>query len=98
MYFYCHLAGSERVRGVKCDIQEDEQVHSSINQLVREHGPPTVLVNAAGVSLDRLLLQTRQDDITTQIQTNLVGSIYTTKAVLKHMIKERAGCIINIGI
>ena len=94
---YLQLAGAEKVEGLQCDVQDEGSVHSCLAQASRDHGPISVLVNAAGVNRDRLLVQTSSEDMATQLQTNLVGSMYTCKAAVKHMMRQKAGCIINIG-
>ncbi len=60
-------------------------------------GGVDVLVNAAGINKDTLLIKTSEDLISDQLNTNLVGTIFTCKAALRHMVKQRKGCIINIG-
>ena len=60
-------------------------------------GKIDVLVNAAGINKDLLLVKTKQEDIISQLNTNLVGTIFTCKAVVRSMMKSRKGCIINIG-
>jgi 3-oxoacyl-[acyl-carrier protein] reductase len=55
-----------------------------------------VLVNNAGVTRDTLLLRMKRDDWDTVIQTNLTAVFACSQAVLKPMVKQRAGRIVNI--
>lgn len=91
------FTGADKVFGVQCDVQNEENVQSCVNEAARDHGPISVLVNAAGINRDRLLVQAKSEDIALQVQTNLIGSMYTCKAAARHMMKNKKGCIINIG-
>jgi len=54
-------------------------------------------VNAHGIVGDRLLIRSGDDDISSLIATNLTGSLYSCRAVLRSMLKRRYGRIVNIG-
>jgi len=56
-----------------------------------------VLVNAAGVAKDGLLARVRDSDVTEQVGVNLLGPMHTSRAVLRHMLRCRSGCIVNVG-
>jgi NAD(P)-dependent dehydrogenase (short-subunit alcohol dehydrogenase family) len=56
-----------------------------------------ILVNAAGVSQNRLLVRERTETIDQIIDINLKGTILGCKAAAAAMIKQRRGCIINIS-
>jgi NAD(P)-dependent dehydrogenase (short-subunit alcohol dehydrogenase family) len=56
-----------------------------------------VLVNAAGVAVDGLLARVRDSDVTEQVGVNLLGPMHTSRAVLRHMLRCRSGCIVNVG-
>ena len=53
-------------------------------------------MNNAGLTRDNILLRLSEDDWNAVLQANLTGAFHTTKAVLKGMMKRRAGRIINI--
>ena len=63
----------------------------------RDHKDIDVLINAAGVSCNALLLRTPQSAITATLETNLLGSIYSSRAIGRNMVARRSGCIINIS-
>lgn len=56
-----------------------------------------ILVNCAGVSVDGILARARDEDIAMQCAVNLIGPMHTCRAVLRHMLPRRSGCIVNVG-
>ena len=55
-----------------------------------------ILVNNAGITRDQLMLRMKRDDWDAVLATNLTAAFTCTQAVLKPMIKQRSGRIINI--
>eukprot|EP00041_Stephanoeca_diplocostata_P008880 m.132973 g.132973 ORF g.132973 m.132973 type:complete len:226 (+) comp17516_c0_seq6:263-940(+) len=91
--------------GVSCNVRNADDVATTFARIVPElmkdvdvkNKMPLVLVNAAGVNVDGLLARSSFCDINQQIETNLLGSIYTSKAILRFMLRHGSGCIINVG-
>jgi 3-oxoacyl-[acyl-carrier protein] reductase len=54
------------------------------------------LINAAGISLNQLLLSTKQEQIDDLIKLNLYAPIMLTRGLLKGMIRERQGSVVNV--
>ena len=80
------------------DVQDQEKVFQSINNLPDEWKQIDILINNAGLALGRDLFEEASlDDWTTMINTNLKGLLYVSKAVLPFMIKRKKGHVINIG-
>lgn len=86
----------EGAAGVGCDVADMAQVEAAIAAAEQALGPISVLVNNAGLTRDNLLLRLTDADWDTVMNANLRGSFNTTRAVLKGMMKRRAGRIINI--
>jgi 3-oxoacyl-[acyl-carrier protein] reductase len=82
--------------GLGCDVADAAQVEAAIAGAERALGPIDILVNNAGVTRDNLLLRLSEAEWDTVLDANLKGAFHTTKAVLKGMMKRRAGRIINI--
>jgi 3-oxoacyl-[acyl-carrier protein] reductase len=80
----------------RCDVSDFCSVKSAFSQVVSRFGPPDILVNNAGIVRDGLVLMMKEADFDDVINTNLKGAFNLIKAVLPHLIKKRAGRIINI--
>ena len=80
------------------DVSDSVQVDKAVAKLAAAHGSVQILVNAAGVCHDGLLMRRPKDQIIDEtLGTNLAGPIYTSRAVAKGMAKRRSGVILNIG-
>lgn len=86
-----------RAIALKADIGDPVQVKMMVKQSLEVFGKIDVLVNNAGVSLNKLLIDSSVAEIEDVIITNLMGTIYTTKEVLPSMMKNMSGKIINIS-
>lgn len=83
--------------GVAVDLREDAAVDVAVRQATDELGPPTVLVHAAGVTGDGLLLSTREEDFLRVLDTNLAGAYRITRRALRPMLRARTGRIVLVG-
>lgn len=83
--------------GVVCDVASSEDVDRMVDEAVNAYGSVDILVNNAGITRDALLLRMKEADWDLVIETNLKGMYRCTKAVLKGMLKQRSGRIINIA-
>jgi 3-oxoacyl-[acyl-carrier protein] reductase len=86
----------ERAAGVACDVAQADQVEGAIAGAERALGPIDILVNNAGLTRDNILLRLTDADWTVVLDANLKGAFHTTRAVIKGMMKRRAGRIVNI--
>jgi 3-oxoacyl-[acyl-carrier protein] reductase len=73
------------------------ETSTALKTLVAEHGTPAVLVNNAGITRDNLFLRMSDDEWNAVINTNLTGVFRVCKALVKPMIKVKAGAIINVS-
>lgn len=80
-----------------CDISNGKQFQELAKSVIEEFGSIDILVNNAGVTKDNLIMRMSDDDWDTVIDTNLKGAFNGTKAVTRHMMKQRSGRIINIS-
>jgi 3-oxoacyl-[acyl-carrier protein] reductase len=81
---------------VGCDVADGAQVEAAIAAAEQALGPIDIVVNNAGLTRDNLLLRLTEADWDTVLDANLKGAFFTTKAVVKGMMKRRSGRIINI--
>ena len=80
-----------------CDIINGEQYQELVKSVNEKFGSIDILVNNAGVTKDGLIMRMSEDDWDVVIDTNLKGAFNGTKAVTRHMMKQRSGRIINIS-
>lgn len=86
----------ERARGFGCDVADSAQVDAAVAGAETALGPISILVNNAGLTRDNLLMRLSDEDWSAVLEANLTGAFHTTRAVIKGMMKRRAGRIINI--
>uniref|UniRef100_A0A7S3PL87 3-oxoacyl-[acyl-carrier-protein] reductase n=1 Tax=Aplanochytrium stocchinoi TaxID=215587 RepID=A0A7S3PL87_9STRA len=87
---HCHI-------GVCCDVADPSSVASCVKEIKSKLGSVNVLVNAAGVNKDGLLVRTSNETFLETIHTNLLGPMYLSREVLKDMLRQQNGVILNIG-
>ncbi len=83
--------------GIVLDVNDAAQVDASLADIAKRFGDIAILVNNAGVTRDNLLLRMKDDEWDDILNTNLKSVYRLSKAVLRGMMKARAGRIINIG-
>ncbi|GAB2771366.1 3-oxoacyl-ACP reductase FabG [Amycolatopsis magusensis] len=90
-------AGGGRAVGVSLDVSDAEQVERAVARVADELGPPTVLINNAGITRDNLLFKMTDQDWDSVIGVHLRGSFLMTRAVQKHMTEQGWGRIVNLS-
>lgn len=85
-----------RVRAVQCDVRLAADVERLINEAKDNLGGLHILVNNAGMTADNLVMRMSEQAWDDVIETNLRGTFLTSKAAIRHMLRERWGRIINI--
>jgi 3-oxoacyl-[acyl-carrier protein] reductase len=85
------------VSGIAMDVSNRETVDATVKTLVQERRRIDILVNNAGITRDNLLMRMKPEEWESVIATNLNGLYYCSQAVLRPMIRERAGRIINMS-
>jgi len=81
----------------ECDISNGIDFSNLVKNVVEQFGSIDILVNNAGITKDNLIVRMSDDDWNAVIDTNLKGAFNGTKAVTRHMMKQRSGRIINIS-
>lgn len=82
---------------VEADISVLAEAERMIEKALEKFGKIDILVNNAGITRDNLLLRMKEEDWDAVINVNLKGVFNCTKAVLRSMMKQRAGKIINVA-
>jgi 3-oxoacyl-[acyl-carrier protein] reductase len=86
-----------RVLAVGCDVTKSDQVQAAVDRVAAELGPPTVLVNNAGIIRDNLLFKMTDDDFDAVIGVHLRGAFLMTRAAQKYMTEQKWGRIVNLS-
>ena len=82
----------------KCvDITDTQQLTDVLKSLVKEHSGIGILVNNAGITRDRLMIQMDDDDFDKVIAVNLRAAFVACRVVLRSMVRNKFGRIINIS-
>jgi 3-oxoacyl-[acyl-carrier protein] reductase len=86
-----------RCIALQADVSQEEDVTRLFNDATQELGPITILVNNAGTTRDKLILQMSVSDFEYIINSNLRSAFLCTKAALRSMMRARWGRIINVA-
>jgi len=88
---------ADAIQGLMCDITQEDDVNRCVKNILTRWGRVDVLINAAGINTNSLLVRTSSNGIHQQLNTNLIGPLLTCRAVLPGMLRQKHGTIINIG-
>jgi len=84
-------------KGYQSNAADFDAAQELVKQVVADFGTVDILVNNAGITKDNLLLRISEDDFDKVIEVNLKSVFNLTKAVIRPMMKQRAGSIINMS-
>jgi 3-oxoacyl-[acyl-carrier protein] reductase len=90
-------AKSNNIQLFPCDISNFSDVQNVIDKVIKYYGNIDILINNAGITKDNLILRMKEEDWDTVVDVNLKGCFNTVKAVVKQMIRNKKGSIINIS-
>lgn len=79
------------------DVSDGDAVTDAVALVTRELGPPTVLVNNAGITRDNLLFKMDTADWDAVMDVHLRGAFLMTRSVQKHMVDAEWGRIVNLS-
>jgi 3-oxoacyl-[acyl-carrier protein] reductase len=86
-----------RAIGVGADVRDAAPVEAAVTRVAEELGPPTVLVNNAGVTRDNLLFKMSEADWDTVMGVHLKGAFLMSRACQKYMVDAKWGRIVNLS-
>jgi 3-oxoacyl-[acyl-carrier protein] reductase len=90
-------AAGGRASAVSLDVVDRAQAEHAVASVLGAHGRIDQLVNNAGITRDNLLLRMKPEDWAEVLATNLTGAFHCTQAVLKPMLRQRSGRIVNVA-
>lgn len=83
--------------GSELNVNDAEQVETILKAISEKYGDVSILVNNAGITRDTLLMRMKDEDWDAVLSTNLTSVFRMSQAVLRPMMKARAGRIISIS-
>ena len=90
------LAAFPGCGGRTLDVTQSAAGEALVDALVKEHGGLQILVNNAGITRDNLAMRMKDDEWDAVMEANLKGVFRMSRAVMRTMMKQRYGRIINI--
>ena len=92
----CAAQGVESM-AVQCDVSDGAAVQAMMDEVLERYGRIDILVNNAGITRDGLLMTMKEEAFDAVLDTNLKGAFLCTKAVVRRMMRQRYGRIINLS-
>jgi 3-oxoacyl-[acyl-carrier protein] reductase len=83
--------------GLVLDVSDADAIDAAVSRVSESLGPPTILVNNAGITRDNLLMRMKDTEWASIIETNLTSVYRLSKACLRPMMKARRGRIVNVS-
>lgn len=81
----------------KFDVSNKEEVDKSVAEIIEKYGRIDVLVNNAGITRDGLFMRMSAENWNAVINTNLSSAFFVSQPVVKVMMKQRSGAIVNMA-
>lgn len=82
---------------INADVSIYESVKYMVDEALEKFGKVDILVNNAGITRDTLIMRMSEEDWDSVIDINLKGAFNCSKALIRHMMKQRYGRIVNIS-
>jgi 3-oxoacyl-[acyl-carrier protein] reductase len=86
-----------KAMAIKVDVANLSDVERMVTGILEKLAKIDILVNNAGITRDKLILRMTEQDWDAVLGVNLKGTFNCTKAVVRHMAKQRSGKIVNIA-
>jgi 3-oxoacyl-[acyl-carrier protein] reductase len=90
-------AAGKQAELASLEVTDAGSIDAMIAAVLERHSRIDILVNNAGITRDQLMLRMKRDDWDQVIATNLTAAFVCSQAVLKPMLKQRSGRIVNIS-
>jgi 3-oxoacyl-[acyl-carrier protein] reductase len=81
----------------KADVSNSGEVSEALDTMISERGSIHHLVNNAGITRDNLLMRMKEEEWDTVLAVNLKGVFNFSRAIIRHMIRNRYGRIVNVS-
>ncbi len=91
------LAPSGSLVRIDGDISDQETAAQAVKAAINDFGTVDVLVNNAGIFLNKPFTDFTTEDFQALVSTNLLGFFYITQRTVKEMLRQKLGCIVTIS-
>lgn len=81
---------------IQANVAVEEEVNGMIAKVIEKYGKIDILINNAGITRDGLLMKMKESDWQSVLDVNLKGVFLCTKAVVRPMMLQKSGSIVNI--
>ena len=81
----------------QADVSKREEVKNMVDFIINQYGKIDVLVNNAGIDDEKMFLNITDKDWNNMMQNNLYSVFCCSQEVVKYMLNQKSGCIINIS-
>jgi 3-oxoacyl-[acyl-carrier protein] reductase len=88
---------TDKIKYLKADVTSSDSVKTAIDSVIAAEKRVDILVNNAGITRDNLVMRMSEDDWDRVLTINLKGAFICSKAVVRQMMGQRSGRIINMG-
>jgi 3-oxoacyl-[acyl-carrier protein] reductase len=82
---------------IQSDVSKSEPVQAMVKQAIDTYGQIDILINNAGITRDNLIMKMKDEDWDLVLKVNLSSAFHCSKAVVRPMMKKRAGRIVNLA-
>jgi 3-oxoacyl-[acyl-carrier protein] reductase len=89
--------GNDKIIGRECDVSISSQVNKLVNEVLGIFGRVDLLINNAGISYVKRLIDTSEEQWDSTLDINLKGSFLLCKAIVPHMIEHDFGVVVNVS-
>lgn len=82
---------------VKADIKDYQACRLVVDKAIEKFGHIDILISNAGITKDKALMMMQEEDFKDVVDTNLGGTFNINRAVITTFLKQKSGCIVNVG-
>ncbi len=86
-----------KAESLKLNVTDQATVDETIRALAKRLGRLDILINNAGIAIDRLLIRLSEEDLQRTFAVNVNGAIFCAKAAMRFMMRADAGRIVNLA-
>jgi len=86
-----------KAMAIRCNINIENEVEDTVKKIGEDFGTIEILVNNAGINKDNILIRLSEDEWNSVLNVNLKGTFLVSKHVLKFMVRNRYGRIVNVS-